>query len=165
MSKSLGSVVQRGDVDVRALDSGVKNPWKWEWMERALDLKRFCDYSSNYINQELQKKKLTKEGRDRKQRIADKLFEERKPAKLVLGLHASVFPLLKSFVMLFETKEPLIHLLHEEQVDEAYTLCSKVLQEKLPLTNLLLRALGAFHPDARGHAVTLNYLQKLPTLA
>lgn len=62
------------------------------------------------------KKKLTKDGRDRKLRIVDKLFHERKLAKMIMGLYSSVFPLLKSFVILFEMKEPLIHLLHEEQV-------------------------------------------------
>lgn len=180
------------------------------------------------------KKNLTKDGKDRKLRIVDKLFHERKLAKLIMGLYASVFPLLKSFVILFEMKEPLIHLLHEEQVRlfkeflvcfikpdvvmgaksssrltkldissqsnqlnaetmflgvkaqsvnrkstkkdfvvkgfmkqvvDAYTLCDKVLQDKLPLTNPLLQSLGAIHPETRGHSKTLSYMQKLPTYA
>lgn len=61
-------------------------------------------------------KKLTKDEKDRKLRIVDKLFHERKLAKLIMALYSSVFPLLKSFVILFEMKEPLIHLLHDEQV-------------------------------------------------
>lgn len=71
------------------------------------------------------KKKLTKDGKDRKLRIVDKLFHERKLAKLIMGLYSSVFPLLKSFVILFEMKEPLIHLLHEEQV--IFKSCMKIL--------------------------------------
>lgn len=46
---------------------------------------------------ELLKKKLTKDGKDRQLRIVDKLFHERKLAKLIMGLYSSVFPLLKSF--------------------------------------------------------------------
>lgn len=42
-------------------------------------------------------KKLTKDGKDRQLRIVDKLFHERKLAKLIMGLYSSVFPLLKSF--------------------------------------------------------------------
>lgn len=167
-------------------------------------------------------------------RIVDKLFHERKLAKLIMGLYSSVFPLLKSFVILFEMKEPLIHLLHEEQVRlfkeflvcfikpdvvmgaksssrlkkldissqsnqlnaetmfhgvkaqsairkstkkdfvvkgfmkqvvDAYTLCGKVLQDKLTLTNPLLQSLGAIQPETRGHSKTLSYMQKLPTYA
>lgn len=61
-------------------------------------------------------KKITKDGKDRKWRMADKPFHKRKLAKLIMRLYSSVFPLLKSFVILFEMKEPLIHLLHKEQV-------------------------------------------------
>lgn len=40
-----------------------------------------------------------------------------------------------------------------------------MLQDKLPLSNPLLKSLGAIHPEARGHAQTLSYMQKLPTYA
>jgi hypothetical protein len=36
---------------------------------------------------------------------------------------------------------------------------------KLPITNTLLKAISAIHPDARGNHITLKYLQKLPRLA
>lgn len=52
-----------------------------------------------------------------------------------------------------------------KQVVDAYTLCGKVLQNKLPLTNPLLQSLGAIHPETRGHSKTLSYMQNLPTYA
>ncbi|XP_062595254.1 uncharacterized protein LOC134256589 [Saccostrea cucullata] len=66
---------------------------------------------------ELKKKNLTKDGKDRKRRIVEKLFVDRKSIKLILGLYSSVLPMLKEFVVLFEMKEPLIHQLHERQMD------------------------------------------------
>lgn len=52
-----------------------------------------------------------------------------------------------------------------KQVVDAYTLCGRVLQDKLPLTNPLIQSLGAIHPETRGHSMTLSYMQKLPTYA
>jgi len=69
-----------------------------------------------FFFQDLTQKKLTKDGRDRKDRIIHKIFTERAFSKMVMGLYSSVFPLLKNFVLLFEMKVPLIHQLHEEQV-------------------------------------------------
>lgn len=66
--------------------------------------------------QELKRKKLTQDGRNRKERIVDKVFYERNQSKMIMGLYSTVLPLLKEFVLLFEMKEPLIHQLHEEQV-------------------------------------------------
>lgn len=66
--------------------------------------------------QELINKKLTKDGKDRKDRIVLRLFTERKLTKMMIGLYSSVLPLLKNFVLLFEMKEPLIHELYEKQV-------------------------------------------------
>lgn len=80
---------------------------------------------STFVSTGTAEKKLTKDGKDRKLRIVDKLFHERKLAKLIMGLYSSVFPLLKSFVILFKMKEPLIHLLHEEQV--IFKSCMKIL--------------------------------------
>lgn len=66
--------------------------------------------------QELINKKLTKDGKDKKDRIVHRLFTERKLTKMMIGLYSSVLPLLKNFVLLFEMKEPLIQELYEKQV-------------------------------------------------
>lgn len=61
-------------------------------------------------------KQLTKDGKERKDRIVTRIFTQRTQTKLIMGLYTSVLPLLKSFVTLFEMKDPLIHQLYEEQV-------------------------------------------------
>ncbi|XP_071134229.1 uncharacterized protein [Mytilus edulis] len=50
-------------------------------------------------------------------------------------------------------------------VQDAYKNCGLTLQNKLPITNVFLKAVSAIHPDAKGHTCTLIYLQKLPSLA
>jgi len=47
------------------------------------------------------------------------------------------------------------------QVEEAYVACGQTLQNKLPIN----KSVAAVHPDARGHTLSLTYLQRLPTLA
>lgn len=59
-------------------------------------------------------KNFIKDGKDRKLRIVDKFFYERKFVKLIMGFYLFVFFLLKSFVIYFKMKEFLIYLLYEE---------------------------------------------------
>ena len=61
-----------------------------------------------------QKKSLTHQGLDRKKRIVDKLFYTRIVTDLHFNLYISVLPLIKSFVLMFEQKEPMIHRLFDE---------------------------------------------------
>lgn len=63
------------------------------------------------------KKKQTKEGKERKSRICSTLFEENTYLHLVLSFYTSALPLLKAYVCLFESLEPLVHLLYEKQQD------------------------------------------------
>ncbi|GBN25381.1 hypothetical protein AVEN_143893-1, partial [Araneus ventricosus] len=67
------------------------------------------------IHQYLSEKKMTPEGISRKERIVQKLFKERVRTQLVLHFYTAVLPLLKKYVCLFQTKEPLIHKLYDEQ--------------------------------------------------
>ncbi|GBN78213.1 hypothetical protein AVEN_45094-1, partial [Araneus ventricosus] len=67
------------------------------------------------IHQYLSEKKMTPEGISRKERIVQKLFKERMRTQLVLHFYTAVLPLLKKYVCLFQTKEPLIHKLYDEQ--------------------------------------------------
>lgn len=58
------------------------------------------------------KKKLTE---DRKKRIYEKVTYEWVTTKLTLEFYASVLPMLKSYVCLFQTKQPMVHNIHDEQ--------------------------------------------------
>jgi hypothetical protein len=67
------------------------------------------------IRKVLAQKAMTEDGKNRKARIVKKLFTERKKTLLLLKFYVSALQLLKSFVCLFETKQPLIHKLHDQQ--------------------------------------------------
>lgn len=67
------------------------------------------------IHEYLVQKKMTPEGISRKKKIVQKLFKDRKRTQLVLHLYTAVLPLLKQYVCLFQTKEPLIHMLYNKQ--------------------------------------------------
>ena len=60
------------------------------------------------------KKLLMEAGRERNKRIAHKLFHKRITAELQLYFYISTLPLFKSFVLVFEQKEPMVHRLHNE---------------------------------------------------
>lgn len=60
-------------------------------------------------------KNFTDEGRKRKARICRKVLYEEKKTLLELHFYVAVMPLLKEYVMLFQTKEPLVHKLHDSQ--------------------------------------------------
>lgn len=68
------------------------------------------------IRTDLASKKFTEDGRNRKQRIVEKLFYQERKTKLQLSFYIAVLPLLKAYVCLFQGKDTLIHLLHEKQV-------------------------------------------------
>lgn len=65
----------------------------------------------------LSRKNMTEEGKRRKKRICEKIFYTRFDTLLTLNFYCSVLPLLKNYVMLFESKTPLIHKLHDKQLD------------------------------------------------
>lgn len=60
-------------------------------------------------------KNFTDEGKKRKSRIVRKVLYEERKTKLELNFFVSVLPLLKDYVLLFQTKNPMIHKLHDEQ--------------------------------------------------
>ncbi|KAL5010546.1 hypothetical protein ScPMuIL_012851 [Solemya velum] len=71
------------------------------------------------ILQGLSKKKMTKDGKNRKTRVVEKLIYKLKETTLILHFYKSVLPSLKSYVCLFQTKVPLVHRLHDKQ-DELF---------------------------------------------
>lgn len=58
---------------------------------------------------------MTEDGQKRTDKCIERLFHERLKTRLILIFYA-VLPLLKQYVMLFEMKDPIVHLLHEKQV-------------------------------------------------
>ena len=69
------------------------------------------------IQSKLRVKKLTEDGKKRKQRIVEKIFYQKSKTSLFMGLYLDLLPLFKSFVLMFEQKEPMMHRLHDEQID------------------------------------------------
>lgn len=69
------------------------------------------------IQQKLAGKKMTPAGKDRKDRIIKKLFDENLFTKLTIGAYLSILPLLKEYIKLFEGNSPLIHKLNDKQVE------------------------------------------------
>ena len=63
----------------------------------------------------LRKKKLTADGQKRTDRIIGRLFIQNKQMLLYVDFYCAVLPLLKRFVLLFQTQKPIIHILHNEK--------------------------------------------------
>lgn len=59
----------------------------------------------------------SEDGKKRKLRLVDKLFYQRDKTLLTMNMYLSVLPMFKSFVLMFERKEPMVHRLHDEQTD------------------------------------------------
>ena len=62
-------------------------------------------------------KNLTDDERKRKLRIVEKIFYQRDKTLLFMNMYTSVLPMFKSFVLILEQNEPMIHRLHDEQTD------------------------------------------------
>lgn len=62
----------------------------------------------------LSKKSLTKDGQKRKQRIIEALLIKPQQTLVEMNLFKDVLPMFKSFILIFEQKEPMIHRLFDE---------------------------------------------------
>ena len=65
----------------------------------------------------MKQKKLTDDGKERKERIVTKLFYKQSTLLLNSNLFLSILPLFKSFILTFEQKKPLIHRLHRSLIE------------------------------------------------
>ena len=70
------------------------------------------------IQKSLRAKKMTPDGKRRKEVVTVALFVERKYTRLILHFYSSVLPLLKKYmyVLIFQMREPLLHRLRDEQL-------------------------------------------------
>ena len=69
------------------------------------------------IRSELSKKSMTDLGKKRKQRIFEKLFHTDTTTKLYLGFYQEVLPILKDYVMTFQTADVMVHQLHDHKLE------------------------------------------------
>ncbi|KAM9386326.1 uncharacterized protein KZ484_007857 [Pholidichthys leucotaenia] len=60
-------------------------------------------------------KNMTQDGHNRKQRIIEKVIEKSKETDLISSFYMAVLRLLKDYVLLFQSKSTLIHILHDKQ--------------------------------------------------
>lgn len=58
---------------------------------------------------------FTAKGKERKKRICDKIFANNRSTLLIINFYVSIMPLLKSYVVLFQSVDPMIHKLHDNQ--------------------------------------------------
>ncbi|CAL4135756.1 unnamed protein product, partial [Meganyctiphanes norvegica] len=68
------------------------------------------------IQSEIKKKKLTKSGAKRRDSIVNLLIIQEQKTKLVLGFYSAALPIFKRYVCLFQSKNPLVHKLNDEQL-------------------------------------------------
>ena len=61
-------------------------------------------------------------GRDRKQRIVEKLIYKYKSLLLISNSYTTIFPVFKSMVLVFEQKEPQVHKLNDMMVNNLRSL-------------------------------------------
>nr|XP_019923958.2 uncharacterized protein LOC109619082 [Crassostrea gigas] len=69
------------------------------------------------VHNYLKKKSMTSDGKMRKTRIFEKVLFQEKRTILVLHFYTSVFPILKEYVMMFQTKQPMVHRLYDKQLE------------------------------------------------
>ena len=69
------------------------------------------------IDTYLRRKPLTVDGKERKARVIDRLFRGRLRTRLLLGIYIGVLDQLKQYVMVFQRKDPHIHLLNDQQAE------------------------------------------------
>ena len=86
---------------------------------------------------------MTKDGKERKERINDKLFYERRKTKMLLSIYAATLQILKEYTLLFQGKDPMIHIIHDEQTRLLREFLGYFIkQEKLPKGSKKLVALN-----------------------
>ena len=75
----------------------------------------------------LRAKNLTDDGRKRKKRIVEKVLFKDMQTMLITLFYQAVLPLLKNYVVLFQSNAPLVHKLHDrqEQLFRDFLSCSE----------------------------------------
>ena len=66
---------------------------------------------------ELKRKKLMKAGKERKDRIVQKVIVDKKKTCLYMSIYSSVLQVMRKYIKIFQQAEPEIFRKHTEQVD------------------------------------------------
>ena len=69
------------------------------------------------IRKACEKRVWSKDGRRRKQRIAEKIFMQRDLTLSLLHMYCSILPIFKSAILSFEQKVPMVHRIHDDIID------------------------------------------------
>lgn len=102
-------------------------------------------------------KTMTKEGKQRKQRIVERLFHNNVKTCLILNLYVSALPMLKEYVCLFQTQAPMVHKLHDAQIKTTRKfLASFIKAEKL--VDLTPKQLASLDVGAVANNLELNQI-------
>ena len=79
---------------------------------------------------QIQRKKLTKEGCERRNRIIEKLITKQKKTLLLMNLYVGVLQPFKEYVVLFQAKEPQIHKISQFQLEVFKTFLNRFVKSK-----------------------------------
>ena len=129
------SVLTSADVNQELLPVLIALYYAWVDPElkeiHAKDVEELISSSSEHIQRRIRviqhqcvAKSLTEAGRDRKKRIVEKVIYKRLVTELHLSLYTHILPLIKSFVLIFEQKVPMIHRYFEELKNTIVTFLS-----------------------------------------
>lgn len=93
-----------------------------EVIDEVLERREVSDKGKRAVKslQEALKKKwssFTSHGKDRKLRLVKKVFEFHDQTLILLHTYISALSLLKEYVLFFQKREPVVHRLHDKQVD------------------------------------------------
>ncbi|KAI4821042.1 hypothetical protein KUCAC02_028994 [Chaenocephalus aceratus] len=69
------------------------------------------------VQEELNRKGMTPQGRERKKRVCKKLWHEETTTVLRLSIYMGLLTILKEYVMVFQGSQTLVHKLHDRQLE------------------------------------------------
>ncbi|XP_034058946.1 uncharacterized protein LOC117537731 isoform X2 [Gymnodraco acuticeps] len=69
------------------------------------------------VQEELNRKGMTPQGRERKKRVCQKLWHEEMTTVLRLSIYMGLLAILKEYVMVFQGSQTLVHKLHDRQLE------------------------------------------------
>ncbi|CAL8363093.1 unnamed protein product [Boreogadus saida] len=88
----------------------------WEQLNAAHHVSEKAQRHIQSFHKDLSGKGMTQQGRDRKQRLVKKLWHEDTKTELHLGVYTGVLAVLKEYVMAFQSRDTLVHKLHDKQL-------------------------------------------------
>ena len=68
-----------------------------------------------FFKQHLRAKNLTDDGKEHKERIVEKVLFKDVQTMLIMLFYQAILPLIKNYVVLFQSNVPLVHKLHDRQ--------------------------------------------------